>query len=137
MNDPAAGNEARFELLSAIPSHERDRARTQSALWGFGKRSAESSRSKPTDLRHTGRWRGRDGSDEEAGCSAVTAWAGSVGLGASLGWQRGEGIDALAVRAMSKAISTAMRASTAISGSSIARGLELGLAGLDRGAQRI
>ncbi len=96
LNDPAAGNEARFETLAADPLTRIEVVRgPQSALWGSEAIGGVVAVETADPLRDAGTLAlaevGSDDSSRIFGRHSVTI--GPVGMAASLGWHRGEGID--------------------------------------------
>ncbi|MFN3389518.1 MAG: TonB-dependent receptor plug domain-containing protein, partial [Allosphingosinicella sp.] len=98
-NDPAAGNEARFELLTADALSRIELVRgPQSALWGSEAIGGVVSLHTADARRGAGLSALAEyGSLDTARASAQGAvQAGDVGLSASAGWQRSDGIDSFA-----------------------------------------
>ena len=95
-NDPAAGNEARFELLTADLLTRIELVRgPQSALWGAEALGGVIAVETANPLRARGLSAlGEHGSLDTARLFGRYAHrAGSVGLSAAAGWQRSDGID--------------------------------------------
>ena len=95
-NDPAAGNEARFELLTSDSLSRLEIVRgPQSALWGSEALGGVIAADTPDPLRSGGgEGRAEYGSLDSARLSGRYALrAGDVGVMASAGWQRSDGID--------------------------------------------
>jgi vitamin B12 transporter len=95
-NDPAAGNEARFELLTndALSRVELVRG-PQSALWGSEALGgviaiATADARRESGIRAIGEYGSLDSARASAGFAAAT---GEVGLSGSAGWLRSDGID--------------------------------------------
>lgn len=98
-NDPAAGNEPRFELLTADALSRIELVRgPQSALWGSEAIGGVVSLHTADARRGTGLSALAEyGSLDTARASAQGAvQAGDVGLSAAAGWQRSDGIDSFA-----------------------------------------
>ncbi|HEY0027655.1 MAG TPA: TonB-dependent receptor [Allosphingosinicella sp.] len=97
-NDPAAGNEARFELLAADALSRMEIVRgPQSALWGSEALGGVVAVASADPLRHRGASAlGEYGSFDSARLSGQFAErTGAVGLSGSAGWMRSDGIDSL------------------------------------------
>lgn len=95
-NDPAAGNEARFELLTSDSLSRLEIVRgPQSALWGSEALGGVIAAETPDPLRGGGfEGLAEYGSLDSARLSGRYAVrAGDVGVMASAGWQRSDGID--------------------------------------------
>ncbi|HEX2763687.1 MAG TPA: TonB-dependent receptor [Allosphingosinicella sp.] len=94
-NDPAAGNEARFELLTVEAVDRIDVIRgPQSAFWGseaIGGVVAAYTNGRESDRVDAGAEYG--GLDSARGWARASASARGVTLGGTAGWQRSEGID--------------------------------------------
>ena len=125
-NDPAAGNEARFELLTSDSlSRRRGRARAAiGALWGSealgGVIAAETRRSLAAAA--ASRALAEYGSLDSARLSGRYAvQAGDVGVMASAGWLRSDGIDFVRRAAASATASTIARASLKVGGAAVRR----------------
>ena len=95
-NDPAAGNEARFELLTSDSLSRLEIVRgPQSALWGSEAIGGVIAAETPDPLRAGGfEGRAEYGSLDSARLSGRYAVrAGDIGVMASAGWQRSDGVD--------------------------------------------
>jgi vitamin B12 transporter len=95
-NDPAAGNEARFELLTSDSLSRLEVVRgPQSALWGSEALGGVIAADTPDPLRAAGfEGRAEYGSLDSARLSGRYAVRmGSVGVMASAGWLRSDGVD--------------------------------------------
>ncbi|HST36861.1 MAG TPA: TonB-dependent receptor [Allosphingosinicella sp.] len=95
-NDPAAGNEARFELLTADALARLEIVRgPQSALWGSEALGGVIAAETADPFRGTGfEGRGEYGSLDSSRLSGRYALrSGDIGLAASGGWLRSDGID--------------------------------------------
>ena len=95
-NDPAAGNEARFELLTADALSRLEIVRgPQSALWGSEALGGVIAAETADPFRGTGfEGRGEYGSLDSSRLSGRYALrTGDVGIAASAGWLRSDGID--------------------------------------------
>ena len=97
-NDPAAGNEARFELLTADLLSRIELVRgPQSALWGAEALGGVVAVETPDPLRARGFAALGEYGSQDSGRMFGRYAAGSeaVGVVASAGWQRGDGVDSL------------------------------------------
>jgi len=97
-NDPAAGNEARFELLTSDLLSRIEVVRgPQSALWGSEALGGVIAVETADPFRRTGFiGEGEYGSlDSARAAGRVAVRTGDVGISAGLGWQRSDGIDSL------------------------------------------
>ncbi|HYD11811.1 MAG TPA: TonB-dependent receptor [Allosphingosinicella sp.] len=97
-NDPAAGNEARFELLTSDLLSRIEVVRgPQSALWGSEALGGVIAVETADPFRRTGFvGEGEYGSHDSARLFGRYALrTGNVGISAGLGWQRSDGIDSL------------------------------------------
>ncbi|HEX8584329.1 MAG TPA: TonB-dependent receptor [Allosphingosinicella sp.] len=97
-NDPAAGNEARFELLAADALSRLEVVRgPQSALWGSEALGGVVAVTSADPLRERGVTAlGEYGSFDSARLSGQFAGrSGAAGLSGSAGWMRSDGIDSL------------------------------------------
>lgn len=95
-NDPAAGNEARFELLTSDLLSRIEVVRgPQSALWGSEALGGVIAVQTADPFRRTGFvGEGEYGSlDSSRLVGRYAVRAGNVGISAGLGWQRSDGID--------------------------------------------
>jgi vitamin B12 transporter len=95
-NDPAAGNEARFELLTSDALSRLEIVRgPQSALWGSEALSGVIAADTADPFRSTGfEGLGEYGSlDSSRLTGRFAGRAGDVGISAAAGWQRSHGID--------------------------------------------
>ena len=95
-NDPAAGNEARFELLTSDSLSRLEIVRgPQSALWGSEALGGVIAAETPDPLRAGGfEGRAEYGSLDSSRLSGrYVQRVGDVGVMASAGWQRSDGID--------------------------------------------
>lgn len=97
-NDPAAGNEARFELLTSDLLSRIEVVRgPQSALWGSEALGGVIAVQTADPFRRTGFvGEGEYGSlDSSRVAGRYAVRAGNVGISAGLGWQRSDGVDSL------------------------------------------
>jgi vitamin B12 transporter len=97
-NDPAAGNEARFELLTSDLLSRIEVVRgPQSALWGSEALGGVIAVDTADPFRRTGfAGEGEYGSlDSARAAGRYAVRTGNVGIGAGLGWQRSDGVDSL------------------------------------------
>ena len=95
-NDPAAGNEARFELLTSDALSRLEIVRgPQSALWGSEALGGVVAAETADPFRGTGfEGLGEYGSlDSSRLTGRFAARAGDLGVSASAGWQRSDGVD--------------------------------------------